>query len=369
MSPLLHEPQDVAPPSSLERRRSLRGILVDFWTRPIRAEPLALFRILLGAITLLSLLFSLLPRLDLYLGPEGLCPPEALNSWLQRSGRFCLLRGPVSLPLLGHWLPEETAKRYPWLEGWVSEEAATTWQRWGEKPAVAYAVFGGWILSLLALTLGWRTRLAAIAAWTLTTTFHYRLPWLTNGGDDLLRAGLFYLMFSPAGAVWSLDARPRLLKMPLIRIPPWSVRLMQIQLALVYLFTGLVKLSGPYFDEEGRLIQDWLTGEAVYWVLNDVAVARWPYAWFPVPLLVCRLLSWATLAFELGFPFLVLFRRVRPWLLLAGLAFHLGIWVQTEVGWFSQVSMCWYVLFLSGETLERIVRRLIHGLIRAVCFV
>ncbi|HZU36588.1 MAG TPA: hypothetical protein VFA18_11795, partial [Gemmataceae bacterium] len=91
MSPLLHEPQDVAPPSSLERRRSLRGILVDFWTRPIRAEPLALFRILLGAITLLSLLFSLLPRLDLYLGPEGLCPPEALNSWLQRSGRFCLL--------------------------------------------------------------------------------------------------------------------------------------------------------------------------------------------------------------------------------------------------------------------------------------
>jgi hypothetical protein len=167
-------------------------------------------------------------------------------------------------------------------------------------------------------------------------------------------------MFSPASAAWSLDARRRRKNAGTgpVLIPPWSVRLMQIQIALVYLFTGLVKLSAPYYDDDGSFAQDWLTGEAVYWVLNDVALARWPYAWLPVPLVVCRLLSWATLAFELGFPLLVLFRRVRPWLLLAGLAFHLGIWVHTEVGWFSPVSMCWYALFLSGDTLERVVRRL-----------
>jgi hypothetical protein len=343
---------------------------MDFWAKPIRAEPLALFRILLGATAVASMLFSLLPRMDRYLGKDGICPPEALDTWLKRTGRVCLLRGPVSLPLLGHWLPQKGAEQYPWLDGWVSDGAAQTWQHWGEEPAVASAVFGVWLLSLLTLTLGWRTRLSAVVAWALATTFHTRLPWLTNGGDDLFRAGLFYLMLAPAGATWSLDARRRrkqaarrgtALPGPAL-ISPWPVRLMQIQIALIYLFTGLVKLSGTYFDESWKLSwqdiqeQDWLRGEAVYWVLNDIGLARWPYCWLPVPLLVCRMLSWATLLFEIGFPLLVLFRRVRPWLLLAGLAFHLGIWVHTEVGWFSQVSLCWYALFLSGERLERVVR-------------
>src|SRR5262249_42495613 len=153
------------------------------------------------------------------------------------SGRFCLLRGPVSLPLLGHWLPEQWAKEYPWLDGWVSDEAAAAWQRWGGEPAVAYAAFGVWLLSLLALTLGWGARLSAIAAWARTPTFVCGVVWLANGGADLLRAGLFYLMLSPAGAAWSLDARRRRQNTgpgPTL-IPPWSVRLMQIQFVLVYL--------------------------------------------------------------------------------------------------------------------------------------
>ena len=64
-----------------------------------------------------------------------------------------------------------------------------------------------------------------------------------------------------------------------------------------------------------KLNADWLRGEAVYWVLNDAAVARWPYCRFPVPLRLCRLASWGSLFFEIGFPFFVLFRRLRRWLL------------------------------------------------------
>jgi hypothetical protein len=85
-------------------RRNLRRSLYDFWTRPIRAEPLALFRILIGVVILLSLLTSLGPRLPLDLGPDGLCPGRAADDWLKRSGRFCLLRGPVNLPLLDEFL-------------------------------------------------------------------------------------------------------------------------------------------------------------------------------------------------------------------------------------------------------------------------
>lgn len=369
MSATLSEPPaEAAPAPPPARRRSLLRAPVDFWVKPIRAEPLALFRILLGTTVLLSSLFSLLPRLDLYLGKDGICPPEPLDPWLKKTGRFSLLRGPVSLPLLGHWLPEKWAEAVPWLDGWVSEDAAERWRDWGAEPAAGYAAFGAWMLSLVTLTLGWRTRLSSVVAWALATSIECRLAWLSNGGDSLLRAGLFYLMLSPAGAAWSLDALRRQRKAARrgeapagpVLIPPWSVRLMQIQFALVYFFTGLVKLSGPYFDDDGNFTQDWLNGEAVYWVINDIAVARWPYAWLPVPLAVCRLLSWATLSFEIGFPLFVLFRRLRPWLLLAGVAFHLGIWVHTEVGWFSPVSLCWYALFLSGERVERVARSARH---------
>ena len=61
------------------------------------------------------------------------------------------------------------------------------------------------------------------------------------------------------------------------------------------------------------------------------------------------------LIFEIGFPFFVCFRVLRPWLLLGGVAFHFGIWLHTEVGWFSFVTISWYPLFLSGPFLARIV--------------
>jgi hypothetical protein len=39
-------------------------------------------------------------------------------------------------------------------------------------------------------------------------------------------------------------------------------------------------------------------------------------------------------------------------MLISGLLFHLGILATMEIGWFSQVSMCWYVLFVPGEQIS-----------------
>jgi hypothetical protein len=123
---------------------------------------------------------------------------------------------------------------------------------------------------------------------------------------------------------------------------------MQIQLCLVYLGTGLVKLGRNWMEPS-----DWVTGDAMYWVLNDFAVARWSFWSFPLPYAVCRLMAWATLVFELGFPLAMLSSLVRPWWLLLGAGFHVGVWITLEVGWFSPMSLCWYVLFVPGSTLAR----------------
>src|SRR5262249_43149388 len=44
------------------------------------------------------------------------------------------------------------------------------------------------------------------------------------------------------------------------------------------------------------------------------------------------------------------------WVLLAGVCLHLGILLTMEIGWFSQVTLCWYVLFVPGASLSAAVR-------------
>jgi uncharacterized membrane protein YphA (DoxX/SURF4 family) len=315
--------------------RRLGRTVVRFWTEPVPAEPLALFRILLAGVGLVSILCSLAPELDAYTGPGGLCPPDSVPQWCRYLGRFSLLTGPAGVPLLAELLPERWSR---------------DWEEWGARPDVVRWCFVTWALSLFLLAVGLYTRPAAVAAWLLTVSFHTRLDWLRNGGDDLLRCGLFYLMLAPSGAVWSLDrlARrqslaPGQAREP-VRVPAWPVRLMQIQLCVVYLCTGLVKLG-----TDGHNPSDWVSGEATWWVLNDIAVARWPFRM--APMVLCRLLAWTTLVFELGFPLAMLIPLVRPWWLVLGVLFHAGIWATLEVGWFSAMSLCWYPLFLRGEAL------------------
>ena len=98
----MKEPSAVVPPN-----RGLLRYLYDFWAKPIRAEPLALFRMVIGSILLLSLLTSLGPRLPRDFGPDGLYPASVRDDGLRWNGGFCLLRGPVNLPLLEDYLPAD----------------------------------------------------------------------------------------------------------------------------------------------------------------------------------------------------------------------------------------------------------------------
>jgi hypothetical protein len=319
--------------------RGLWRALVRFWAEPVRAEPIALFRILLAGVGFVSILVSLAPELDLWVGPGGLCPGDSIPAWLRWYGKLSLLSDPGCIPLVGRLL---------------TEEQATAWREYVARPDVLRWAFAAWATSLFLLAVGLYTRTAAVLAWLLTVSFHNRIFWLNNGGDDLLRCGLFYLMFTPSGAVWSLDwlarrqsLKPEQSREP-VRIPAWPLRLMQIQICLVYLGTGLVKLGRNWLEPS-----DWVTGDAAYWVMNDFAVSRWSFRAFPLPFAVCCLMAWATLIFELGFPLVMLSSLVRPWWLLLGVGFHLGVWITMEVGWFSPMSLCWYALFVPGETLAR----------------
>ncbi len=314
-----------------------------FWTEPVRPEPLALFRILLGACLLLNLWLTIIPNAGLLAGPDGLCPAGAADHWLGQNYKFCLLRGP------GPLLPDGLGG--PW------SGLARSWADWGSRPEACYTVFGLFTLSALLLTLGLFTRTATVLTWVLWMAIFTRLEWCMNGGDAVARMALFYLIFARCGAAWSLDrwwSRRRGLAGPEApRVPPWPLRLMQIQLVLVYLFAGLSKAGLDHLLQGRWDESDWINGQALYWFFNNLELVRWPYHWAPVPLWLCRLASWFVLAFELGFVVLVLFRRARPWLLGAGVLLHLGILVHAELAFFSPFMLCWYALLLPGDRLRR----------------
>lgn len=69
--------------------------------------------------------------------------------------------------------------------------------------ALLFAVAG---VVALALLVGYRTRLATIGSWLLLCSLQLRNPLVLNAGDELLRFLLFWGIFLPLGARWSVDA-------------------------------------------------------------------------------------------------------------------------------------------------------------------
>ncbi len=76
---------------------------------------------------------------------------------------------------------------------------------WGGATAGA-ALFLLAGVAALALAAGYHTRVAAVVSWLLLVSLQVRNPVVIAGGDVLLRRTLFWWLFLPLGARWSLDA-------------------------------------------------------------------------------------------------------------------------------------------------------------------
>jgi hypothetical protein len=301
------------------------SLWVRFWHRPVRAERLAALRILLALALLTDELFQYLPNLDEFFGP-GSASPAGLHAEQQ----------------LWQW------KISYWFFG-------------TDNLAILYPAFALWAAATVLFLVGWRTRWTNLAVWLLTRCFIERNPNLKNGADDVLQWGILLLLLSPCGMALSLDAwrlrRKGALAGP-AWVPPWSLRLIQLQLCLIYCTTGLIKLKGETWMKAdvpltfgwtypfcSWLTGTWWDGTSVYYLFNFTTLGRWSYAQLPVPFWMTALMTYSSVWFETLFPLLMLHRRTRWPALAFGVLFHLGIYLSTEVGWFSFYILCFYVVW------------------------
>jgi vitamin K-dependent gamma-carboxylase-like protein len=281
--------------------------LRDFWFGEADVAPVALFRILFGVL-LFNWYWQLFPVLAAFFTDDGILTRHELA-----------LSYPDRLSLL-------TLSGDPWL-------AAVIW-----LVACAAAV---------ALTLGWHTRVASLLAFALVSTFSWRDPLILDGSDFVFRVAPLWLAFTAAGSRWSLDAR-RDARAAQGRAWAFPIRILELQIAWIYLATGLEKLGGV----------DWTAGTAAYYALQlEHTFARpWAHAVATDPVL-SHLISWYTLALELAFlPLAMIPVAVTRGLAAAGAAaMQIGIVLLMNVGNFPLLMLAACVLFAPPTLVDRVV--------------
>lgn len=205
--------------------------------------------------------------------------------------------------------------------------------------AWATLLFGLAALCAFALVVGFRTRAAAFASWLLLLSVQHRNPLVIYGGDNFLAVALFWCLFVPLGARWSLDARGGRGSRASVAFSWGSVGLL-VQIAAIHWFSALHKRSAEWY----------LDGTAVSYALHLDHLVR------PLGLalrehdLLLRLVTHGTIVLELVGPLLLF----SPWrfvllrmLAIAGfVGLHLGIGVTLALLHFSWICAATMVVYL-----------------------
>ncbi len=198
------------------------------------------------------------------------------------------------------------------------------------------------ILAACFLLLGWRSRWATFACWLLACSLRYRNPYVCNGGDVILVILLFWSLFLPLGARYSLDAaRNRTHPLPQSLCSPATAALL-LQVCLIYWVSALTKFD-PSWRTEGTALQDALFLESFHTPLSPL-VAELPGAWL-------RFFTISTLYLEEAGPVLALLPFFRGWLragmAVTFMAFHLlGIAAILNIGLFPLICAVAWLPFL-----------------------
>ncbi len=213
----------------------------------------------------------------------------------------------------------------------------------------------------IALLVGYRTQLFTILSWVLLASLHSRNNMILNAGDYELRLLLFWGIFLPLGAYYSVDNALNSESKPLSKsIISGGTIALTLQVCFVYWFTGILK-SHPMW---------WEDGSAVYYALNIDQLAT-PLSSFMLQfpkLLIFA--NFATLWIELLAPFLLFvpiknsFFRCSTVFIFVGL--HIGFRFGLVLGLFPYVCIVSWLVFLPSDFWDWLTQKLQYKQITSI---
>ncbi len=252
-----------------------------FWFQPAQPHTLCLIRVLAGAMLLYSHLVWTLGLND-FLGP---------NAWIDRQTAAQLSR-----PF------------YSWSPLFYFDSPLAL----GVYHTVA-------VLVMAALFVGWRTRTAAVLAWLFAVSYCHRLQGALFGLDQAITMIAMYLMIGPSGAVYSVDrwlAKRRGAAAPSATSSAnVAIRLIQIHLCVIYLFSAIAKMKGD----------TWSDGSAIWYAVANLEYQSFDLTWIARFPWLIALTTHATIYWELTYAGLIWPKTTRPIMLAMAVAVHGGI--------------------------------------------
>lgn len=256
----------------------------EFFHGAVDARTGALVRIAYSAVLLVNIV-AWYPDLATWFGERGVLPLEIAQK----------INDPDAWTLF-QWLPQDD-----------------------RTLQICYVIF---VVQTVCLLVGLLTRASAACVFVWLVSFQNRNVLILDGEDTVFRLIGFFLILMPCGAAWSVDSA---LHRTLFRrrspapfpnfVPAWSLRLLQIQMALIFFSAALCKMQG----------EAWIDGTALYYIARVDEFGRLPLpsGLFETPWLV-RLITWSVIAVELVVPLLIWFRETRRAALIVALLFHLA---------------------------------------------
>lgn len=209
-------------------------------------------------------------------------------------------------------------------------------------------------VAAICLALGYRTRVMAVIVWVMITSIQVRNPLVLSGADTFLRVLLFWMMFLPLGAVWSIDSLRAGVNRARVSYRFLSLATVGLfgQVAFVYLFTALLKTSPEWRSD----------GTALEYALHAHHITRPFGEWLGQFPMLLRLLTHGTLLLEFAVIVLifapVLNGPLRTLVVVSVMSLHLGIFLTMDVGLFPFISSACMLAVLPTWFWETVAPRL-----------
>jgi hypothetical protein len=210
---------------------------------------------------------------------------------------------------------------------------------YSSSPLYLEVLFIAGLISAISVIIGLFTTTSLLLSLILLWSFHMRNEYILDGGDNIGRIILFFLLFMDCSTYFSLDSqltRQKRVKPILNILHNSSLYAITFQFCFLYLSSSLAKISGPV----------WQNGTAIYYVLKSNAYSN--PAWGSVlssSYFFITVASYSVIALQGAFISLIWTKHWRVPIILALMLMHICIGYQLGLARFS-IAMIAVLLLL-----------------------
>lgn len=222
---------------------------------------------------------------------------------------------------------------------------------WSGDPGYVQFFFIFSMAASFFMLIGFCTPFAAPLTWIAILSIRSRNLTMTDGTEFILQFALMYLSFTDSGQVLSVDQRLGLRETLWRKVLPffaktfWPLRMIQLNLLVVYFVAGASKTLGTQFWD----------GSFISITLMNKNYARWDFSVLHTSALsiwLSKIITWCIPVWEFCLPFALLYKRTLKFAVWSGVLFHLGILIFMKLSYFPIVMIACYLTFLPASCFQ-----------------